>query len=503
MTRCYLAFAAFAAALGLFSDQPIERCWGSWAAVGYAVAAAVIAFAHRRRLGTGGVAAAHAVALGCAIVAPLAWQAWAGLPSHVGEGSLTVIVQAGRQLLDHGTPYLPAASLSRVLAYDPYEPLMAVFGLPRAAGAGALTGWAGDPRLWLTLTGTAVLYFAFRLAAADQGAPGRTALRNTVVALASPVISLQVATGGTDVPVIALLCLSLVLAARSPRASGVAAGIACALKATAWPALPVLAATLAVTRGRAQAGRFALLAALTAVAATTACAPAGLRDPGSPLRNAVLFPLGLTWPRTPAASPLPGHLLATAGPAGRWAALALLAAVILVFAWWLAVRPPRDTRAAAARLAVGLTAAFTFAPATRWGYFAYPLALAGWRALTGPHRMSSYSSERPVVTPAESSAASLDSAASPASVSAPAPRSVDSVTAASAVATWSADASLTAPRGCGERTTTGRSGRPCAQTNQARPTRVIITAMYMFSRRPKKYSEESIRTDSSKMRNPE
>jgi len=32
---------------------------------------------------------------------------------------------------------------------------------------------------------------------------------------------------------------------------------------------------------------------------------------------------------------------------------------------------------------------------------------------------------------------------------------------------------------------------------------VRITAMYMFSRKPRKYSEESIRTDSSKIRNAE
>jgi hypothetical protein len=468
MTRCYLAFAAFAAALGQFSDLPIERCWGTWAAAGYAIAAAVISLAHRRRRRAGAVAAAHAVALGCATIAPLAWQAWAGLPSRVGEGPLTVIAQAGSRLLDHGTPYLPAASLSRVLAYDPYEPLMAAFGLPRAAG---LTGWAGDPRLWLTLAGTVVLYAAFRLAAAGRDAPGQTALRNTVFALASPVISLQVATGGTDVPVIALLCLSLAVitparitparSARAPRTAAVATGIACALKATAWPALPVLAATIAVTRGRAQAGRFAVLAVLAAVAAMAACAPAVLRDPGSALQNAVLFPLGLTRHRTPAASPLPGHLLATAGPAGRCAELVLLVAAVLAFAWWLAAHPPRDTRAAAARLAVGLTAVVTLAPATRWGYLAYPLALAGWRALTGPHRTLSHSSERTVVTPAESSAAPVPSARLATAASVDTCALLASAPAASAAA-WSAAVSLAAPPGSGERNTTGRSGRPCA-----------------------------------------
>jgi hypothetical protein len=417
VTRCYLSFAAFAAALAVFSGQPIERCWGTWAAIGYLVAAAVIWFAHRRdRL----IAVAHALALGCATIAPVAWQAWAGLPSRVGEGPLTVIAQAGAQLLRHGTPYQHAASLSRVLAYDPYEPLMAIFGLPRAVGAGVLAGrraWAGDPRLWLTLTGAAGLYLAFRLAGRGQTAGPHAALRNTAFALASPALSLEVATGGTDAPVIALLCMSLALAASAPRAAAVTTGLACALKATAWPAVPVLAITLGVTQSSARAVRFTVLAALTAAAAVAATAPAALRDPGSALRNTLLFPLGLTSQRTPAASPLPGHLLATAGPAATWAAVALFGAAALTFAVWLAVRPPRATRAAAARLAIGLAAAFALAPATRWGYFAYPLALAGWCYLTVPPRTCLYSSERTVPTPAESPSAAPRSASVGAAVS--------------------------------------------------------------------------------------
>ena len=49
---------------------------------------------------------------------------------------------------------------------------------------------------------------------------------------------------------------------------------------------------------------------------------------------------------------------------------------------WLIVRPPRDARDAAWRLAIGLAVMFTLAPATRWGYFVYPIALVGWLLLT-------------------------------------------------------------------------------------------------------------------------
>jgi hypothetical protein len=97
----------------------------------------------------------------------------------------------------------------------------------------------------------------------------------------------------------------------------------------------------------------------------------------------VLFPLGLTKYQTPAASPLPGHLLATTGSAGHMAAVALLALAGVGFAVSLIVRPPADARAAAFRIALGLAVMFTLAPATRWGYFVYPIGLIGWVALTG------------------------------------------------------------------------------------------------------------------------
>jgi hypothetical protein len=98
----------------------------------------------------------------------------------------------------------------------------------------------------------------------------------------------------------------------------------------------------------------------------------------------VLFPLGLTAHKTPAASPLPGHLLAMTGLAGHWAAVGLLIAAGLGFATSLIVRPPAGPRAAAWRLALGFTVMFTLAPATRWGYFVYPIGLAGWMFLSRP-----------------------------------------------------------------------------------------------------------------------
>jgi hypothetical protein len=158
------------------------------------------------------------------------------------------------------------------------------------------------------------------------------------------------------------------------------------MKITAWPALPVIAVMIATRDGRRAGWRFVAASALTAGAAIAAAAPAALAKPAVFLHNTVLYPLGLTRHLTPAASPLPGHLLAATGTAGRWAAISLLLAAGLAVAAWILLRRPADDRAAACRLAAGLCVMFTLAPATRWGYFAYPLGLLGWLGLTGPGR---------------------------------------------------------------------------------------------------------------------
>ena len=288
------------------------------------------------------------------------------------EGSLEVVARSASLLLHHGTPYLPADQISRVLDYNPYEPAMAIFGLPAAAG---LHGAAGNPRLWMGITAAAIFATAFRLAK-----PG-SALRSTVFAFGSPVLALPLTTGLTDLPVLALLSLTLACTAAFPRprrvqlAAAISLGVACAIKATAWPALPVIAAMLAARDGARAATRFAVTASLTATALAAATAPASVTAPAALFQNTVLFPLGLTRYQTEADSPLPGHLLAVTGPAGRWATIGLFCVISLAIGVSLVVQQPADTRSAARRLAVILAVLFTLAPDSRWGYFAYPAVL--------------------------------------------------------------------------------------------------------------------------------
>jgi hypothetical protein len=207
---------------------------------------------------------------------------------------------------------------------------------------------------------------------------------STVFFAASPVIAFPLAVGITDPPVIALMFLTLALIARPSGLFRAAAalGVACAMKATAWPAVPVFGAMLAARDAARSAWRFVGATIVVAGVLSVALAPAALANPYAFLQNTVLFPLGLTTHKTPAASPLPGHLLAATGTAGHWAAVGLLVAAGLGFAVSLFVRPPADVRAAAWRLALGLAVMFTLSPATRWGYFVYPIGLVGWMILT-------------------------------------------------------------------------------------------------------------------------
>src|SRR6202012_4297643 len=77
----------------------------------------------------------------------------------------------------------------------------------------------------------------------------------------------------------------------------------------------------------------------------------------------------------------PGHLLATLGSGGHLAALVLLAAGGLATAASLVIWPPATPAAAARRIAAGLSALFLLSPATRFGYFIYPISLYAWALL--------------------------------------------------------------------------------------------------------------------------
>jgi hypothetical protein len=394
---CFAVFTAYACAMVFTGGN--DGAWATWAVGGYAVAAIIAG-------GFGGssprasttawrlrqVAVPLVVAFAFGMVAPVVWL----VLRAPATPDVAVVTESARLLLHHGSPYLPAGQLTTVLSYNPYLPAMALFGMPQAAG---LPGLAGDTRPWLVAVTLVLLAASFWIAAPHrrEDDTGRGAAAWTAVfAVGSPVLALELAVGITDGPIIALVCLALACVARSaaqqsPRLLTVAAlavGVACAMKFTAWPALPVIAAMLWARDGRRVAARFAAVSVGTAVVLVAAFAPALLAHPGALVQNVVLFPLGLTQHKTPAASPVPGHMLAGLGPAGHAAAIGLLIAAAVGVGASLVLRPPADVRAATIRLAVGLVLLFALAPASRFGYFAYPIAVLGWLALTRRGRVA-------------------------------------------------------------------------------------------------------------------
>jgi hypothetical protein len=354
--------AIFAGGVALFSTNDLHRRWGIVASCAY-LAASLAVLAWRSR----GLDLALLLSVAGALITPLFWNAATGRR----QPEVAVINRSAIQLVHHQSPYLSAASLATVHdpnAYNPYLPVMSLFGVPRALfGQHVIT----DPRIWFGVA----FVICFGLALAVAGA--RHVCRWTVFVAATPVIAFELAVGGTDVPILALMCLGLALLWRKPRyvLAGIALGVASAAKATAWPAVIVAVVLIGVRDGRRPMLVFlgsALLSCAALVGPIAAIWPSALAE------NTIFFPLGLAPIKSAAASPLPGHLIAETGHTGHLIAVALLAAAGLAIAVSLIIRPPRTVPAAARWLIVGLSLMFILAPATRFGYFIYPGALLLW-----------------------------------------------------------------------------------------------------------------------------
>jgi hypothetical protein len=382
MPRIWLAAglavcALFGGGVALFSGDPLHRLWGTSAGIAYALAAAVI-LAWRSRETTG-IDVALAILVGGAILVPLLWMVWTG---H-GEPEVGVVANSATTLITHGTPYRATKVLATTTdpnLYNPYLPLMAAFGVPQALfGHGPLT----DPRVWFGLVFLVVFAFALRVAGAKDSF--RWALLLTV----SPIIAFELCVGGTDVPMVAFLCLGFALLWRPARsnavAAGLALGVASSMKATAWPALAVAFALLYVRDGRREAWRFTAWA-LAVVAVIVG--PFAILRFSALVKNTILFPLGLASVKSQAASPLLGHVLSQTGKLGHTTVVILLIASVVAIGVWVVVRPPRDVPAATWRLVIALSAMFVLAPSTRFGYFIYPAALVLWLLIAQAGRKS-------------------------------------------------------------------------------------------------------------------
>ena len=379
----YGVSASFAAVTAAAAEIPLQRTWGRAALWPYGLAALIAVIVALSPSTSRGNGARHHPRR--TVLVLIVFAATALLPMTVAvarradgagayaQSEVIILEEAARATLHGHDPYVaeyrdgplkdrPAATQ----VHFPYLPGILVFGLPRALAGDA--PWT-DPRVWFTVVALAVAGSGLlRMPTVDAR------IRIFQVLFALPTGALLLATGGVDIPVIAMLLATAVLVRDGrPIAAGVAGGLALAAKQTSILVLPFL--VLALPRGHPR--RRAVLAAGTVAAALTA--PFALWDMGAFVEDAVLFPINLGQGESAAATPTVGSLLLDLFPSQRTAVTVLLVTMIVAVVGSLLVRDHAPSTAqACARAAGAFLAAVALTPAARVGYLVYPANLIVW-----------------------------------------------------------------------------------------------------------------------------
>jgi hypothetical protein len=363
----YALSGGFALVLGWRSDQAAQWQWGYLAFAPYFVAAVAAWFLRGhfvRRVISARVALLVLVIVGTVVI-PLGLEAhWRHAQPEVGVISRSAAaVSKGK---DPYHTYMHDGHLVDVIpglpAYEsffPYFPLMSVFGMPSALtykGKG-LT----DPRIVMSL----MTLLASALALGLLRARREKKIRIAQVLMALPTGALFLSTGGDDMPILALLLLGVVaLQRKSNCLAGVSFGLAAAMKLTAWP---MAAGALLVARERDGRPAWKKVGLIIAVIVAATITPFVLHAPGAFVSNVFAFPLGLAGVSSPAASALPGHILATWWPPFKH-----------ILAKYLKRHWPLTLSQLLGVMSVTTLALMCVAPATRIGYVIYPLNFALW-----------------------------------------------------------------------------------------------------------------------------
>ncbi len=255
--------ASFAAIAAGAAGIPLQRTWGHTALWGY-LGATAVAVAASLRPGREGhdvrLRALLAVAVFAATaVVPLVIAAHLraeGDPGDHAQSEVIIVEEGADALVDGRDPYaeeyVDGPLSDRPLAtqvHFPYMPFMLVFGIPRAV-AGHVP-WA-DARVWFTIFSLSVALPS--LLRMHTGAQGR--VRTFQVLFALPTGALLLATGGVDIPVLALLLATTVLAERGEAGgAGLLGGLALATKQTSLLILPFIALAISDRRRTASVPR--------------------------------------------------------------------------------------------------------------------------------------------------------------------------------------------------------------------------------------------------------
>jgi len=374
----YACSALVALWIARFDSIPIHREWGRLAAGPYAAGAVAACLMAARRAGVRARTwLALGVVMGCALL-PLSLELAGRARTEPGlhaHSEVIVTEEAAKALLDGRHPYaatyLDGPLAARPLGtktHFPYLPGMLLFGVPRAlADDGApLT----DARVAFTLGTLAVTIVALRL----WRAPPVDRLLVVQILVALPTGALLMATGGDDLPVLALILLALVLLdRREPGWSGAVAGAAAALKQTAWIALPFLLISARDKSDRPARTRFGLATLCVVIPVVL---PFVIWEPSDFVEDVILFPLGLGQQPSAAGGTTLGSLLIRAFPGARDGLTVMLMASVLAVAITLFIfRSPAKPYQALQRAGIVMTVALLLAPAARLGYAIYPIEL--------------------------------------------------------------------------------------------------------------------------------
>ena len=371
--------AVFALVLGWRSDQAAQWQWGYLSFSPYLLVALVAWLLSRRnvrRIISARVTLLALVMLGTVVI-PLGLEAhWRHAQPEVG-----VIVRSATNVSKGKDPYRTymhdghlVNEIPGLPAYEsffPYFPLMSVFGMPSALthkGKG-LT----DPRIVMSL----MTLLASALALGLLRASREKKVRIAQVLMALPTGALFLSTGGDDMPILALLLLGVVaLQRRSNYLAGVSFGLAAAMKLTAWP---MAAGALLVARERDGRPAWKKVGLIIAVIVVVTVTPFVLHAPAAFISNVFAFPLGLAGVVSPAASALPGHILAT-----WWHPFKhILAPVAFVLGGYCVAKYfrrhwPLTLSQLLGVLSAAMLVLICVASATRIGYVIYPLNFALW-----------------------------------------------------------------------------------------------------------------------------
>jgi len=380
----YFASGVFALLMGFTSGEPAQWHWGYISFTGYFLATLVLLITSKR---VNSFSLRKIVLIGLVIgvvVIPLSLEThWR--QNNGGHGyaqpEVSVIERSAKNVVKGHDPYTVDVKNGKVTnsikglptyeSFFPYFPLMSVFGLPDAI-THRFYGLT-DARIVMSLLTIAVGLIALQLFRAKR----EQKLRLAQVLFVLPTGALFLATGGDDMPILALMLLGVVALQRKQiYVSALSIGIASAMKLTAWP---LALGALLTLRGQEFKGKWKQFVAVAGLILMASILPFTIKAPHAFFANVFAFPLGLSGVTSPAASALPGHILASWWhpfkhilPAGTLIVGGYFTAKYLKTHWPLSLSKMLSLLSAC--FAVLMCVSST----TRFGYVIYPLNFALW-----------------------------------------------------------------------------------------------------------------------------